>query len=254
MAASTRESESRREFRVLVEAVSHWFRFCEHMDTVALSSDQEQELVTIIRGMGEKTRAPMVPRARVTTLEEVRNELGDCRRCMLSASRTHIVFGEGDPYAALMCIGEAPGREEDLAGAPFVGEAGQLLTRILQAINLKRDEVYIANVIKCRPPGNRDPEPEEVEACFPFLEKQIEAIKPRVICALGRYAAQSLLKTKERIFALRGRIHEFHHIKVVPTLHPASLLRNPQWKRPAWEDMQVVQKLLEGRNDHGPDV
>lgn len=248
MAATTNDSDSRREFQVLVESVSRWLRMCERLDMVALSADQEKEIVTIVRGRGDQTCAPMGPRTLAPTVEEVRSELGDCRRCTLSASRTHIVFGEGDPHAALMCIGEAPGREEDLVGAPFVGEAGRLLTRILHAINLKRDEVYIANVIKCRPPDNRDPEPEEIEACLPFLEKQIEVVKPRVICALGRFAAQSLLKTKERIFALRGRIYEFQQIKVVPTLHPASLLRNPQWKRQVWEDMQVVQQLLEGSN------
>lgn len=247
MAASSPELEDRPTFRALVEEVSHWLRFCERLDRVPLTSDQEQEITTVIRGMEEKARAPLTQALRQITLEKVRAELGDCRRCPLSGLRNHIVFGEGDPHAALMCIGEAPGREEDLAGAPFVGEAGQLLTRILQAINLRRDQVYIANVIKCRPPHNRDPEPEEVAACFPFLEKQIAAIKPRVICALGRYAAQSLLKTKEGIFALRGRICQFQQITVVPTLHPASLLRNPQWKRPVWEDMQVVQQLLEGR-------
>jgi uracil-DNA glycosylase len=246
MAAPPPVFDSRREFHLLVDELSRWLRTCEHLDMVALSSEHAEEIVTIIRGMGEITQPRNEPSLLPTPLEGLRSELGDCQRCKLSASRTRIVFGEGDPHAALMCIGEAPGREEDLAGRPFVGEAGQLLTKILQAINLPRDAVYIANVIKCRPPGNRDPEPEEVEACFPFLEKQIEVIKPRVICALGRYAAQSLLKTKERIFALRGRIHEFHQIKVVPTLHPASLLRNPQWKRSVWEDMQIVQKELEG--------
>jgi DNA polymerase len=142
-------------------------------------------------------------------------------------------------------VGEAPGREEDLAGEPFVGEAGQLLTRIIQAINLRREDVYIANVLKCRPPNNRDPKPEEVATCFPFLQKQLRAIRPRLICALGKFAAQTLLNTTERISTLRGKIAEFQNIRVVPTFHPASLLRNPQWKRDVWKDMQLVQKLLE---------
>jgi len=158
------------------------------------------------------------------------------------------VFGKGNPEASLVFVGEAPGREEDLAGEPFVGGAGQLLTRIIHAINLSREDVYITNVLKCRPPKNRDPKPEEVATCFPFLIKQLRAIRPRLICALGKFAAQALLETTERISTLRGKIGEFQNIRVVPTFHPASLLRNPQWKRDVWQDMQLIQKLLEDNN------
>jgi DNA polymerase len=178
-------------------------------------------------------------------LASVREELGECVRCKLCKTRTTIVFGQGNPSADLMFVGEAPGRDEDRAGEPFVGEAGQLLTRIINAINLQREEVYIANVIKCRPPRNRDPESDEIEACFPFLEKQIEVVQPKVICALGRFAAQTLLGTKEMISRLRGKQFSFRNRILVPTYHPASLLRHPQWKRDVWEDVQRVQRILE---------
>jgi uracil-DNA glycosylase family 4 len=180
-----------------------------------------------------------------TSLEAIRAELGDCRRCKLHASRTQIVFGTGHGQAKLMFIGEAPGRDEDLQGEPFVGLAGQLLTKIIQAMKLTREEVYIANIIKCRPPGNRNPEPDEIRACEPFLLKQLQVIRPKLICTLGTFAAQTLLKTDEKISALRGRFHAYRGVPLMPTYHPAFLLRNPNRKRDVWEDMKKIMKEYE---------
>jgi DNA polymerase len=154
------------------------------------------------------------------------------------------VFGTGDPAADLVFVGEAPGRDEDLKGEPFVGQAGQLLTRIIEAIGLRREQVYILNVVKCRPPNNRNPRPEEVAACRPILQAQLDCLQPRVICAMGAFAAQALLQTEERISRLRGRFHMLGSIQVMPTYHPAYLLRNPQEKRAVWQDMQAVQRAL----------
>ncbi|NWF55391.1 MAG: uracil-DNA glycosylase [Syntrophaceae bacterium] len=179
------------------------------------------------------------------SLEEVRRELGDCRRCKLHSGRTNIVFGTGNPKAKLVFVGEGPGRDEDLQGKPFVGQAGQLLTKIIQAIQLTREEVYIANIIKCRPPGNRNPEPDEIQACEPFLIKQLEVIRPKLICALGTFAAQTLLETGEKISLLRGRFHQYQGIPIMPTYHPAYLLRNPHFKRDVWEDMKKIKKEYE---------
>ncbi len=190
-------------------------------------------------------------RPAMETLEMVREDLGDCQRCTLAEDRNHLVFGEGNPTADLMFVGEAPGRDEDQQGRPFVGRAGQLLTKIIEAIGLRREDVYIANILKCRPPGNRNPEPAEVAACSPFLFRQIEAIQPRVVCALGAYAARTLLGTERPISKLRGRFHEYRGRLLMPTYHPAYLLRNPGAKRPVWEDMQLVRDLLnEGQGDH----
>jgi uracil-DNA glycosylase len=178
-------------------------------------------------------------------LVAVRTEIGDCTRCKLHAQgRTQIVFGVGSPDADLMFVGEAPGSDEDIQGIPFVGRAGQLLTKIIEAIGLKRDEVYIANVIKCRPPGNRNPEPDEVAMCEPFLFKQIDVIKPKVIVALGKFGAQTLLRTLDPISRLRGRVYDYRGAKLIPTFHPAYLLRNPASKREVWEDMKLVRRLL----------
>ena len=177
-------------------------------------------------------------------LTKVQHELGDCQRCSLSQGRTHIVFGEGNPDANLVFVGEAPGADEDAQGRPFVGRAGQLLTRIITAMGLSREDVYICNILKCRPPGNRNPKPDEIHACEPFLRKQIQAIQPKVICALGTFAAKTLLKKEVPITALRGRFHSYQGIKVMPTYHPAYLLRNEGAKKLVWEDMQVVMKML----------
>ncbi len=191
--------------------------------------------------------SPLPPMSPI--LEEVGKELGDCRRCKLHRTRRTLVFGEGNKKATLMIIGEGPGYEEDVQGKPFVGRAGQLLTKILQSIHLQREEVYITNIIKCRPPQNRNPEPDEIQNCYPFLLKQIHAIQPQIICALGTFAAQTLLKTEVKITTLRGRFYEFAGIKVVPTYHPAYLLRNPERKREVWEDMKQISKWMA---DHVP--
>jgi DNA polymerase len=178
-------------------------------------------------------------------LAALRAHIGDCTRCKLHAlGRSQVVFGVGSPTAALMFVGEAPGADEDRLGEPFVGRAGQLLTKIIEAIGLRRADVYIANVIKCRPPGNRNPEPDEVATCEPFLFEQIDLIRPRVIVALGTFAAHALLGTDAPISRLRGRVHGFRGSKLIATFHPAFLLRSPDRKRDVWEDMKKVRALL----------
>jgi uracil-DNA glycosylase len=182
-------------------------------------------------------------------LRAIREDIGDCVRCKLcTLGRKQIVFGVGNPHADLMFVGEAPGRDEDLQGVPFVGRAGQKLTQIIEAIGLTRADVYIANVIKCRPPENRNPEPDEVEQCEPFLFRQIDTIKPKVIVALGTFAAKSLLKSNDSISRLRGRVYDYRGAKLVPTFHPAFLLRNPSCRREVWEDMKKVRALLGGED------
>lgn len=179
-------------------------------------------------------------------LAALRAEIGaDCSRCKLSAQgRTQVVFGVGNPDADLMFVGEAPGADEDVQGIPFVGRAGQLLTKMIAAINFERDQVYIANVIKCRPPGNRNPEPDEIATCEPFLFQQIDAVRPRVIVALGSFAAKTLLRSDESISRLRGRVFDFRGAKLIPTFHPSFLLRSPERKREAWEDLKRARALL----------
>lgn len=206
------------------------------------------------RGWEGWVRSPVPPKNRETVsppapgaplpanLETIRAELGDCRRCKLHSTRTQIVFGIGNPRAKLLFVGEAPGREEDLQGEPFVGQAGQLLNKIIQAMQLRREQVYIGNIVKCRPPENRNPEPDEIMACEPFLIKQIQVIRPKLICALGTFAAQTLLKTEEKISSLRGKFHLYQGIPLMPTYHPAYLLRNPNRKREVWEDMKKIKK------------
>jgi uracil-DNA glycosylase family 4 len=185
------------------------------------------------------------PAPSANNLEELRADIGDCRRCKLCAGRTHIVFGVGNPHARLMFVGEGPGRDEDLQGEPFVGRAGQLLNDIItKGMGLKREDVYIANVVKCRPPDNRNPEPDEVAACEPFLKKQIDLVRPEVIVGLGKFAVQTLLQSKVPITKLRGTWHHYHGIKLMPTFHPAYLLRNPADKKLVWEDIKkVIQEL-----------
>ncbi len=178
------------------------------------------------------------------SLEEIRQEIGDCRRCKLWEGRKSIVFGVGNPEADLMFVGEAPGADEDVQGIPFVGRAGKLLTKIIEAMGLTREQVYIANILKCRPPGNRDPEPDEVETCEGFLFQQIQAVQPRIIVALGRHAAQLLLQTKTPISKIRGEFFQFKDSLLIPTFHPSYLLRNPSSKRQVWEDMKAVQARL----------
>jgi uracil-DNA glycosylase len=179
------------------------------------------------------------------SLDDVAASVAGCRRCPLYGTATNPVPGEGNPHADFMVVGEAPGATEDETGRPFVGRAGQLLTQILGAIQLKREDVFICNVLKHRPPGNRNPEPGEVRACSPYLIRQIELIQPKVILALGTFSAQTLLDTKISIGKLRGQIHQYHGVPVVVTYHPAALLRNPAWKRPTWEDVQLARRILD---------
>jgi len=200
--------------------------------------------LTVVEAPREQRRAEGGSDGQRTALEAARGELGGCRRCRLAESRRNIVFGEGNPQAALVFVGEAPGGDEDLQGKPFVGRAGQLLTRIISAMGLERRDVYICNILKCRPPGNRNPLPEEIVCCEPFLIRQLEAIKPRAICALGSFAARTLLKSETPITLLRGRFHDYQGIPLMPTYHPAYLLRNPGAKKQVWEDVQKIMELL----------
>ena len=174
----------------------------------------------------------------------LREELGECTRCKLAGGRTKLVFGVGNPEAELMFVGEGPGADEDRQGEPFVGRAGQLLTKMIEAMGYRREEVYIANVVKCRPPENRNPEPDEMDACEPFLRAQIAAVRPKVIVALGKIAAQALLRDTTPISRLRGRWFTYEGVKLMPTFHPAYLLRSPDEKKKAWEDLQLVMKEL----------
>ena len=177
-------------------------------------------------------------------LDDYAASIAGCTRCRLAQGRTQVVFGAGNPHADLLFVGEAPGFHEDKQGVPFVGQAGKLLAGLLEGVGLGREDVYIANVVKCRPPGNRDPEPDEIEACEPFLKEQIAAVGPKVIVALGRFAVQTLLRDATPISKQRGRWREYDSVKLMPTFHPAYLLRNPPEKKKAWEDLQLVMKEL----------
>ncbi len=177
-------------------------------------------------------------------LDDIRAEIGDCQRCKLAPTRTHIVFGSGNPHAELVFVGEAPGYDEDQQGLPFVGRAGQLLTKIIESINFKREDVYICNVLKCRPPENRNPEPDEVASCNPFLRKQLAAIRPKIVCCLGTFAAQTVLQTAAPISRLRGKFFDMDGMRVIATFHPAYLLRSPEKKREVWEDMKQIRAEL----------
>ncbi|MFL5596958.1 MAG: uracil-DNA glycosylase family protein [Gemmatimonadaceae bacterium] len=195
----------------------------------------------------ESEDAELIPSAieKLDTLEEIAKKVAKCTRCPLYETATNGVPGEGNPRAKLVCVGEAPGAKEDETGRPFVGQAGQLLTKILAAIDLTREQIFIVNVLKHRPPGNRNPRPEEVEACSPYLIRQLELIKPKVIVAFGTFAAQTLLNTKTPLGQLRGLVHKYHGIPLVVTYHPAALLRNPAWKRPTWEDVKLARRILD---------
>lgn len=225
-------------FTAILDEVSRTVRYMR--DTGIRGFDCAPESLDKLNAWG---RSYAVASAGTTeTLEDIRAHLGDCQRCKLCRSRTRIVFGAGNPQARLMFIGEGPGHEEDRAGEPFVGAAGQLLNRIIDAIRLNRQDVYIANVVKCRPPGNRLPEPEEIATCSPFLRRQIRAIRPWFLCTLGSCAAQTLLNTQEAVSRLRGRFFDYGGIRVLPTFHPAYLLRNPEKKREVWADMKLLMK------------
>ena len=204
---------------------------------------QEPAQAPVVGDDGPSTTDPS-PGAGKAGLEMLREDLGECTRCGLASGRKSIVFGVGDPAARVVFVGEAPGRDEDLQGEPFVGKAGHLLTRIISAMGLERNQVYICNVIKCRPPDNRDPQPDEIAMCQPFLLKQLQIIQPEAICALGSFAARTLLDSDAGISRLRGRFHDFNGIPLMPTFHPSYLLRNPQAKREVWEDIQQIMELL----------
>lgn len=206
------------------------------------------EIVASAQGPSHKSRSASLPviESRDASMDAIREDLGDCHRCKLHEHRTNIVFGEGSAQAKLVFVGEGPGAEEDATGRPFVGRAGQLLDKIIAAIGLRREDVYIANIVKCRPPGNRTPERDEVETCEPFLFRQLAFIRPEVIVALGSPAFQCLLRTRESITRARGQWKEWNGIKVMPTFHPAFLLRSPDKKREVWEDMKKVRDHLQG--------
>jgi DNA polymerase len=235
-------------------------RWAESLGVTGFSRDPKwraRAAVTARTGEAERSEAersvtadrPTTDNRQPTTdLDQIRADIGpDCSRCKLhTLGRKQIVFGVGNPHAELMFVGEAPGADEDVQGVPFVGRAGQLLTKIIEAIGLTRDDVYIANVIKCRPPGNRNPEPDEVEQCEPFLVRQIDAIRPKVIVALGTFAAKALLKSDLSISKLRGQFYDYRGAKLLPTFHPAFLLRSPDRKRDVWEDMKKVRAVLTG--------
>jgi uracil-DNA glycosylase family 4 len=179
------------------------------------------------------------------SLDELNNAICECQKCALGRTRTKFVFGVGNPNADIVVIGEAPGADEDAQGEPFVGRAGQLLNKILASVDIKREEVYICNILKCRPPGNRNPLPEEIEQCEPYLKKQLDLIKPKLILILGKVAADTLLHLRQPLNKMRGNMHSYNGIKTMVTFHPAALLRNPNWKRPTWEDIQVFKKYYD---------
>ena len=178
-------------------------------------------------------------------LEDVAGVIAGCTKCFLCEGRTRTVPGEGNPAARLMFVGEGPGQTEDQTGRPFVGRAGELLTQIIEAVDLRREDVFIANVVKCRPPQNRKPLPEEMAACMPYLERQIDLVRPRVLVALGSTAAEAMLRVKRSLTELRGRVHSYRGIPLVVTYHPAALLRNPNWKKPTWDDIRIARQLLD---------
>jgi DNA polymerase len=221
------------ELRELVESLSGWLRYQRRLGWRGLPGQ-----------IGTPAEVPEQVVEPIQTLEKIRAEMGNCRRCKLYAGRTNLVFGDGAADARLMFVGEAPGADEDQQGLPFVGAAGQLLNNLLSKLGLSREEVYIANVLKSRPPANRDPESDEIAACLPFLQKQIQTIGPQVIVTLGRIAAQALLGTKEPLTKMRGHWQRYHDIRVMPTFHPSYLLRFPKERHKTWEDMQQVMEYL----------
>lgn len=206
---------------------------------------QQEELFGELIYPTKNVQKPKTELSNMKTLDELNSIASGCLKCTLGHTRTNLVFGVGNPKSRVMFIGEAPGADEDAQGEPFVGRAGQLLNKILTAIEMKREDVYICNILKCRPPDNRDPMANEMEICTPYLEKQIDLIKPEFIICLGRIAAQWLLKTNDSLTKLREKVHEYKGAKLIITYHPAALLRNPNWKRPAWEDMKMFKKMFD---------
>jgi len=225
-----------------------------HVPSTQLGASLDSPLADVPAGLvvGGASRALLDdPAAALNSLEEIAAVVAACRRCSLYATAINPVPGTGNPNADFMIVGEAPGANEDQQGVPFVGQAGQLLTKIIGAINLSREDVFIVNVLKHRPPGNRNPLPEEVIACSPYLIRQIELVRPKVILALGTFAAQTLLETKLTIGKLRGQVHRYYGVPLIVTYHPAALLRNPAWKRPTWEDVQLARRILDRAQPSG---
>jgi len=231
------------------------------ISAVKVESQTREEVVAAEQAAAEQTpsepregdaeSAPTEPTAAAglsdgNALEQFRQDICACKNCRLGETRGQFVFGAGRSDADIMFVGEAPGADEDRSGQPFVGAAGQLLNKIIEAMGLQREEVYICNILKCRPPNNRDPQPDEIEECEPYLKRQIELIQPRVICTLGRFAAQTLLRSDQSMGRLRQEEHRYEGIPLIATYHPAALLRNAQWKRPTWEDMKKVRRLYDG--------
>ena len=241
---------SSSEFYETAQALENYLRFCKEIGIEELPAGFAAggtEIADTDKDGGALFPDSGGPRdsSAVKTLSEIREELGDCTRCRLCETRKSIVFGEGNPRARLVFVGEGPGRDEDIQGRPFVGRAGQLLTKIIRAMKLERKDVYICNVVKCRPPGNRNPQPDEVASCEPFLMKQIESINPEVIVSLGSVATGLMLKLKNfKMGQLRGTFHQYGNSKLMITYHPAALLRNPSLKKPVWEDMKLVMREL----------
>ncbi|MDR2862186.1 MAG: uracil-DNA glycosylase [Syntrophobacterales bacterium] len=225
------------------------------IDSLAVTIAQDKEakrslsyLTASEPGVKRKNAVKPKDASPALSLEDIRRDMENCQRCPLHEGRKNVVFGSGNPQASLVFIGEAPGADEDQQGLPFVGRAGQLLTKIIEAMGFKREDVYIANILKCRPPNNRNPRPAEIQVCEPFLVQQLKAISPKIICALGTFAAQTLLKREVPITVLRGKFYDYHDIALMPTYHPAYLLRNPSAKRQVWEDVQQIMTRLQTRS------
>ena len=230
-----------QQSNTILDNIQSYLRFLKEMGVTGFDCSSESLGILDTWGRTERTALKKQEKT-IDSLEHILTDLGICSRCDLCKTRKNMVFGEGDAKSRLVFVGEAPGHDEDVSGRPFVGKAGQLLTKIIQAIHLNRDQVYICNIIKCRPPGNRNPDPDEIQVCLPFLKRQLAVIKPEFICALGSVAAQTLLQTTTPISRLRGRYHMFEGIKLLPTYHPSYLLRNPEKKRDVWNDMQLLIK------------
>ncbi len=228
-------SDTRKEFKDILNSAESYLMQQEQLFGGIIYQASAQKI--------EKTSERFAEFQSVNSLDEFNAQISSCKKCVLGNTRKNFVFGVGNPNAKVMFVGEAPGADEDAQGEPFVGRAGQLLNKILEAVQLKREDVYICNILKCRPPDNRDPMSNEMELCTPYLSKQIDLIKPKFIICLGRIAAQWLLQTNDSLTSMRQKVHNYRGAKLIVTYHPAALLRNPNWKRPTWEDMQLFQKF-----------
>jgi DNA polymerase len=231
-------SSLEEEFQSVIENTKQYLMQQTDLFGNIIYKEEKKEEVTALPASDEAW-------VKAESLGELNKQICTCLKCPLGATRTNFVFGVGNPNADVMFVGEAPGADEDAKGEPFVGRAGQLLNKIIEAVEMKREDVYICNILKCRPPGNRDPQPTEMETCTPYLTKQIELVKPKFIICLGRISAQWLLQTNATLGSMREKVHDYHGVKLIVTYHPAALLRNPNWKYPAWEDMKMFKKLYD---------